>query len=370
MRIVKAMVSLYRIVPYEEGQEPHADAVQVVEAVEAVVVRLFTDRDVDGLGLTYTIGRGGAAIKCILEKELVPLVIGEDPLNSERIWQKLWWACHWVGRTGITTMGIAAVDNAIWDLKGKCFGEPLYRLLGGCRDKVPAYVTDSGWINLPLEEVKSSSRKFVEAGFKGVKIKVGRDKAEEDLERVSEVRKVVGSGVEVRIDANHKFTIDEAVRRANLLKDLDISWFEEPLESSHPQAHATLRSKSPIPIALGESLYSKYEFRDYIEQKAVDIVQPDAGRIGITEWLKVAHLAECWGLPVAPHAYSEIHAHLVAAIPNGLIVEYFAGLGSLLVNPFKVERGEITIPQTPGNGLEFSQERIGKFLVEETSLGM
>ena len=125
-------------------------------------------------------------------------------------------------------------------------------------------------------------------------------------------------------------------------------------------------SKSPIPIALGESLYSKYEFKDYIEQKAVDIVQPDAGRLGITEWMKIAKMAECWGLPVAPHAFHELHVHLVAAIPNGLIIEYIPAMDAILANPLRVEKGEITVPQTPGHGMELSKERSAEFLVEES----
>ena len=246
MKLVNATVSLYRVPTHMK--QPISNALQRIEAVELVVVRLFADNGVDGWGYTYTIGKGGSAIKCILETELVPLVMGENPLNSERIWQKLWWVCRVISRAGITTMGIAAIDNALWDLKGKHFGEPLYRLLGGYRDRVPAYAMDSGWMDLSLEEMKSLSKKLVKEGFKGVKIKVGRESSEQDLERVKEARSAVGNNVQVMIDANGRFTIDEATRLTNLLKDFDISWFEEPFTTINPKLMLYCAPNPPFPL--------------------------------------------------------------------------------------------------------------------------
>jgi L-alanine-DL-glutamate epimerase-like enolase superfamily enzyme len=185
---------------------------------------------------------------------------------------------------------------------------------------------------------------------------------------VSAARDAVGDAVPIMIDANGAFALHEATRLAQALVDLDITWFEEPVHCDQPAAHADLRAKSSIPIALGESLYSAFEFKEYIERAAVDIVQPDAARIGISAWMKVAQMAECWGIPVAPHAFFELHAHLVAAIPNGLMVEYIPYLDRIVDTPLCPENGTVAPPDRPGHGISLCEERCNEFLVERKTI--
>ncbi|MBU0595328.1 mandelate racemase/muconate lactonizing enzyme family protein [Candidatus Bipolaricaulota bacterium] len=366
MELTSADLSTYRIPPHLP--EPFSDAVQQVVDVELIAVDLHTDSDVSGWGFTYTIGRGGSAIRALLADDLLPLLAGMHPLDHERAGQRLRQASRWVGRAGLAMMAIGAVDTALWDLKGRHAGEPLYRLLGGCRQSVPIYASDAGWMNLPREEMTRRAREFAEAGFAGIKLKVGREAQAEDVAWVRAAREAVGDAVPLMIDANGKFAVHEAVSLAHALRDADITWFEEPVHCDQSAEHAELRSKSSIPIALGESLYSKFDFAHYIKRSAVDIVQPDAARIGISEWIKVAHMAECWGIPVAPHAFFELHAHLVAAIPNGLMVEYIPYLDRILETPLRPANGCVTPPDRPGHGIALSEEQSAKYLVDRQTI--
>ncbi len=366
MRFTGAELAIYEIPPHLG--EPFSDAVQRVALVEVISLSLLTDTGDDGWGFTYTIGRGGSAIRSLLADEFLPLLPRMHPLDHERILRTLWTASRWIGRTGLTMMALAALDNALWDLKGKHFGEPLYRLLGGHTTKVPIYASDAGWMNLSLDEMKRRAVRFSEEGFQGVKLKVGRETLQEDVERVRVARETIGDAVPLMIDANAKFALPDAMRLAHELSPFGIAWFEEPMHCDQPASHAELRSKTSIPIAVGESLYSKFEFTRYVEQDAVDIVQPDAGRIGVTEWMKVAHMAECHGLRVAPHAFFELHAHLVAACPNGLVVEYIPYLDRVLETPMHPENGYVFPPDRPGHGMVLSEERSREYRTENQTI--
>lgn len=366
MRLTAAEITTYRVPPHLP--EPFADAVQRVADVELISVELHTDSDVTGWGFTYTIGRGGSAIRSLLADDLLPLLAGMHPLDYERIGQRLRQASRWVGRTGLTMMAIGAVDIALWDLKGRYVGEPLYQLLGGCRQSVPICASDAGWMNLSGEEMIRRARELADAGFQGIKLKVGRQTVDQDVAWVEAARAAVGDSVPIMIDANGKFAVHEAVSLSYALRETSIAWFEEPVYCDQPAAHAELREKTPIAIALGESLYSKFEFKDFIACGAVDIVQPDAARIGISEWMKVAHMAECFGIPVAPHAFFELHTHLMAAIPNGLVVEYIPYLDRMLEDPLHPEDGRVTPPDRPGHGIALSEERSAEYLVDRRTI--
>ena len=366
MRLTSADLAVYRIPSHLAT--PFSDAVQSVAMVEVISLHLLASTGEMGWGFTYTIGRGGSAIRSLLADEFLPLLASMHPLDHERILRTLWTASRWIGRTGLTMMALAAIDNALWDLKAKHFGEPLHRLLGGHACKVPIYASDAGWLNLSLDEMKRRAAEFGEAGFRGVKLKVGRETLAKDVAWIRAARETVGEEVPLMIDANGAFTLPDAMQLAHALEPLGIAWFEEPVHCDQPALHAQLRAKTSIPVALGESLYSKFEFADYVEHGAVDIVQPDAGRIGVTEWMKVAHMAECWGLPVAPHAFFELHAHLVAAIPNGLIIEYIPYLDRVLESPLHPVDGYVVPPDRPGHGMSLCEERSVEYRTEQQTI--
>ncbi|MBL7118423.1 mandelate racemase/muconate lactonizing enzyme family protein [Candidatus Bathyarchaeota archaeon] len=310
---------------------------------------------------------GSEWCRTLIEKVLKGVVIGEDPLNFQRIWDNMYWATFNFGRKGAALHAISLVDIAIWDIIGKATNQPLYKLLGGYRDKVPTYGSSID-LSYKLDELVKVHQTFVEEGYKAVKMKVGRKDHNEDLERVKTVRDAIGDDINLMVDANNSWSVRNTIRMAKKLERYDIYWLEEPVRAEDIDGLAKVAASIEIPLATGESEYTKYGFKELIGRKAVDIVQADATRVGgITEWIKIASYAEAWNLPMAPHARPDVHAHLAAAIPNGLIVEVF----TLEFDPLQFEYwvepwhrpkdGYIQLPDKAGLGLEISEETVNKY---------
>jgi L-alanine-DL-glutamate epimerase-like enolase superfamily enzyme len=360
MKITGVDVKLYRI----PAERVRVDSIQAFEAMEMPFVEVTADEGVSGLGFTYTIGRGGRSVKAFIENDLVPLVLGEDPLNVERIWQKCWWGTHWVGRAGIATLGMAAIDNALWDLKAKHAGLSIHQLLGGAKERMPVYCTDGGWLHLSESEIVEQSVGFLEQGFKAIKIKVGKPDPSEDVRRVKAVRKAIGDDATLMLDANLVWTPYQAIEMARRLEEFNPFWLEEPIEADDVSGHARLARSTSIPIALGESLYNRFVVKEYIEQGAVSIVQVDAGRIGISEWLKVAAMADSWNLSVSPHFCMELHLPLAASVRHSLFVEYIPFLERVLEEPLVLKDGFFEVPKRPGLGIPWDSEKLKAYLVD------
>lgn len=321
MRISGIDTRLYRIPPAVQIE----DSIQRISQWEFVVSTVTTDAGINGTGFAYTLGIGGTALRELVDTYLTPLVLGSDPRDVERIWTRCWWELHALGSAGMSRFALAAIDIALWDILAKHAGVPLYRLLGGSRDRIPAY--GSG-INMHLEgePLLDQMRGFLALGYRAVKMKVGRDNPEEDVERVGSVRRLIGPSVRLMLDANQKWTAGEAIRRAAMLRSFDPSWLEEPILADDRVGHVHVREATGVPIAIGETLYTRYEFADYMRAGAVDIVQADITRVGgFTEWMKIARLAEGFNLPVAPHFMMELSVHALCAVPNGLILEDLQG---------------------------------------------
>lgn len=357
LEITTVDVDVWRVPPHRVI----TDAVQVMEYVEVVSVTLGTNSGVSGTGFTYTLGRGGPSIATLIRDEVAPRLLGADPLRREAVNQQLWWDLHWVGRTGISQLALSAVDIALWDLAGRHYGEPVWRLLGGAREQVPMYHTDCGWLQHTEDELVRESAAAVEQGFRAVKIKVGRPELAEDLGRLRAVRRSVGDEVAIMIDANHAFTPAEAVRRGRYFEDIDLSWFEEPIRADNISGHAKLKEALTVPIALGESLYSFYDVKNYLEAGVVDIVQADVARIGgFTALAKIAAMAQAWDVVVAPHYLMELHVHAVAGFANGYYVEYIPAFERLVEQPLTIADGTVTAPTTPGTGVTFDRAAIDR----------
>ncbi|HET7558859.1 MAG TPA: mandelate racemase/muconate lactonizing enzyme family protein [Limnochordia bacterium] len=355
MKIRDVQTALYRVPPHR----PIHDAIQQFEQMELITVALTTESGARGLGFTYTIGRGGLAVKSLLDTAIVPLLLGEDALSSERIWEKLWWELHWVGRSGIFSLAQSAVDIALWDLKARALNVPLARLLGGYRERVPAYNTDGGWLNHTVEQLVAESVELVARGFSALKIKVGKDRLGEDVERLEAVRKAIGPGVGLMVDANMRFTAAEAIRRGRAYEPFDLGWFEEPLEADDVGGHVELQRHLSVPIAVGESLYNRYAFSEYVRCGGARILQPDACRLGgVTEWLRTAALAHAHNMHVAPHFVMELHVHLAAAVPNARWVEYIPFLDRVVQEPLRLKDGHLEVPDRPGHGIHFDWPRL------------
>ena len=334
-----------------------ADSTHTVTHWGVVGARIETDTGLSGYGFTGThahLPSDQLITRCI-ETCHAPLLLGEDPQDVQRLWLKLarQSALQWVGRAGITTLAHAAVDVALWDLKAKAADQPLWKLLGGqVREQVRAYNTDIGWLNISDDALVAGARAAIDQGFTGIKIKVGSS-VDRDLHRLAAVRRVVGAGVTLAIDGNGKWDLPTCLRFCRGAADQDVFWFEEPLWYDDVKAHAELARAQPIPVALGEQLYTAEAFAEFFHQNAIHWVQPDVTRMaGITEVWRVCETAHSYRLPVAPHAgdMSQVHVHLSYAHPACAVLEYIPWIKDCFTDPAEVVDGYFRLPQLPGAG--------------------
>jgi L-alanine-DL-glutamate epimerase-like enolase superfamily enzyme len=337
------------------------DAIQSFVSQETPIVRIFDADGAVGTGYTYTIGTGGPSIMKLIENTLGPALIGREAMEIERIWRDLLFLTHATTVGAITSLALAAIDTALWDLKCRKHGQPLHLMAGGAQTRIPLYTTEGGWLHIETQALIDDALAAKARGFGGSKIKIGRPHVSEDVERLEAVRKAVGPAFEIMTDCNQRFTVDEAIRRARCLTPIDIAWIEEPLTADDLMGHVRLSQSTTIPVAVGESLYSPLHFREYLQQGACSIVQVDVARIGgITPWLKVAHLAECFNVPVCPHFLMELHVSLCAAVPNARWVEYIPQLDSLTTAPMRIEAGHAIPSDEPGLGIAWDLTAIEK----------
>lgn len=325
-------------------------------------VHILTDEGLEGLG----VGDGGRAAQQLIVESLKPILLGQDPLFIEKLWDDMFWRLRGVGRKGLAFAAISAVDTALWDLKAKLFDVPLYILLGPYTDSVPIYGS-GGWTNFSIDELVAEQAGYVERGMKSVKLKVGVDfgKSEkEDIERLAAVRAAVGDDIEILIDANNGYYAKQAIRMAREFEPYRVGWFEEPVLADDIEGLAAIARAIEIPVASGEHEYSKFGFRELIARGGVDIVQPDIGRVGgVTEWMKVAQMAHAFNLPVAPHAFQLVHLHVACATPNLRIVEYLGvneEFDKLVYTEFPEPVDGMWSPDAdkPGLGLELNPDAV------------
>jgi L-alanine-DL-glutamate epimerase-like enolase superfamily enzyme len=354
-KVVAASASLADL----EVETVRTDAVQSFLKQETVFVKLETADGNTGVGYSYTIGTGGSSVLALLREHLLPRLIGADATMVEQVWFDLFASTRATTVGAITSLALAAVDTALWDLRCKRAGEPLWRLAGGFRQRVPLYDTEGGWLHLSTDELVAGALASKAAGWQGVKLKVGKPRVDEDAERLRAVRDALGPGLDIMVDANQSMTHAEARRRAAAFEPLGLFWFEEPLPADDVAGHAALARSTTIPIAVGESMYSVGQFRDYLARGAAAIVQADVARVGgITPWLKIAHLAEAFNVHICPHFLMELHVSLTAAVPNGRYVEHIPQLRAITRSPMRIERGEAVAPDAVGLGIDWDFDAI------------
>jgi L-alanine-DL-glutamate epimerase-like enolase superfamily enzyme len=330
------------------------DAIQSFVTQETPVVRITCDDGAQGVGYTYTIGTGGSSVMALLRDHLAPRLIGRDAAEIERIWKDLFFHTHATAVGAITSLSLAAIDTALWDIKARRANEPLWKSAGGAQPQVPVYTTEGGWLHHSVEQLVDEAQSAQAQGFRGAKIKVGKPSIAEDVARLTKVRAAVGDRFEVMVDANQAWTVSEARRRAHAYRDLMLAWLEEPLPAEDLDGHVELAAAAAMPIAVGESIYHASHFREYLERGACSIVQVDCARIGgITPWLKVAHLAEAFNVAVCPHFLMELHVSLTAAVPNGAWVEHIPQLDSITTSRIALRDGHAVPPDAPGLGIDW-----------------
>ena len=317
---------------------------------------ISTEGGHEGIGFSYSKRAGGPA-QYAHAKEVVGNLLGEDANDIGRLYQKLLWAGASVGRSGVATQAIAALDIALYDLKAKRANLPLAKLLGAYRDSVQTYNTSGGFLQAPIEEVKERASQSLAEGIGGIKIKVGQPDSKIDLDRVTAVRAHLGDQVPFMVDANQQWDRPTAMRLGRALEQFNLVWIEEPLDAYDAEGHAQLAQALDTSIATGEMLSSVGEHIALIENRSVDIIQPDAPRIGgITPFLRLAHLADQAGLQLAPHFAMEIHLHLAACYPREPWVEHFEWLNPLFNERLETRGGRMYVPNRPGLGFTLSDE--------------
>jgi L-alanine-DL-glutamate epimerase-like enolase superfamily enzyme len=335
-----------------------------IEAFELITVRVAATDGAEGLGYTYTVGAGGGAVRALIDRDLRPVLLGADPDRIEALWQKMWWRVHYGGRGGSAALAVSALDVALWDLRGRRVNVPWWRLLGGHDPRVRAY---AGGIDLdfPLDRLLAQTDANLERGFRAVKMKVGRARLREDLDRVRAMRERLGPDLPLMVDANMRWTADEAIRAARAFQAHDVYWLEEPVIADDVPGHARVVREGGLPVASGENLHTLHEFAALIGASGVTFPEPDVSNCGgVSVWLKVAHLAEAHNLPVTSHGFHDLHVHLLAAVPNASFLEAHGfGLERFLAHPLAVEEGVATAPDRPGHGVELDWKGLGPLRV-------
>ncbi|GAA4559563.1 L-talarate/galactarate dehydratase [Pseudonocardia xishanensis] len=323
--------------------------------VAMLFAEISTEAGLEGVGFSYSKRAGGPG-QFAHAREIAPVLIGEDPSDIAKIWDKLVWAGASVGRSGLSVQAIAAFDVALWDLKAKRAGLPLAKLLGSHRDSVRTYNTSGGFLHSPIEEVLERAEASLASGIQGIKIKVGHPDNAVDLARVTAVRERIGDAP-LMVDANQQWDRATARRMCRAFEPLNLVWIEEPLDAYDNEGHAMLASTFDTPIATGEMLASVGEHAELIRVGGADIVQPDAPRVGgITQFLKVMALADARHLQLAPHFAMEIHIHLAAAYPREPWVEHFEWLDPLFDEHLEIAGGRMHVSSRPGLGVTISEQ--------------
>ena len=317
---------------------------------------ITTEDGFEGVGFSYSKRAGGPG-QYAHAKEIAPTLIGEDPSDIAKIWDKLCWAGASVGRSGMSTQAIGAFDVALWDLKAKRAGLSLAKLLGSHHDSVPCYNTSGGFLHTPLDQLLVNAKASIERGIGGIKLKVGQPDHAKDIERVTAVRKHLGDSTPIMVDANQQWDRPTAQRMCRIFEQFNLIWIEEPLDAYDHEGHAALAAQFDTPIATGEMLTSAGEHWDLIRHRAADYLMPDGPRVGgITPFLKIAGLAEHAGLMLAPHFAMELHIHLAAAYPKQSWVEHFEWLEPLFNERIEIKDGRMLVPTRLGLGVSISEQ--------------
>ena len=355
MKITAIIPKLYRIpLPVVLSDSTHGQ----VSHFEMITVRVQTDAGIEGLGYTFTTGTGGSSVHALLERDLHELLIGCDPRRIEQLWERMWWHVHFVGRGGPVVFAISAIDIALWDIKGKMAAEPWWRLLGGHENRVHAYAGDVD-LYFTLDDLITQGERFLAAGFRAIKMKIGRPNLDEDLNRIACMRELLGE-LPLLVDANMGWRVDEAIRAARRLAEHDVFWLEEPTIPDDVEGHARIAREGGVPLATGENLHAIYEFEQMIDRGGISFPEPDVATCGgVTAWLKIAHLAEAHNLPVTSHGVHDLSVHLLAAVPNDSFLEvHMFGLERYMKHSLPINDGFAVAPDRPGHGVELNWEEL------------
>jgi L-alanine-DL-glutamate epimerase-like enolase superfamily enzyme len=329
-----------------------------------VLLRLSDDDGRQAFGLAHTSSVGkGRVLEAIL-REVAPLAVGKDVRDHEAIYRRAYTFLTDLGHSGAALYALAALDVALWDLLGKTLDQPLYRLLGGSRTSVPCYSSAGLRRHQSIDELREDAKTFVQQGFKAMKLRLGARRLKEDVERTAAVREAIGPDVDLMVDLNWGFTPVDAIRLGRQLEQFGLFWIEDPVKIEDVAGLAEVSRALDTRVTFGEALETPDQFRAHLEARSADCYMIDLQKVGgVGAWLRIANLLDAWHLPAASHVMPEVQVHLVAAVPNGLTVEYNPHHDVLYRNPLRFDGGDMLVPQGPGLGLDLDEDFVGRYRI-------
>lgn len=342
---------------------PIGSALGQISGFGCILVTLHTDAGITGENLVFTLNNRRTRVLQQMVEELGDLVIGQDAGHIAGFWARAWKDINFLGHKGVPVMAISAIDGALWDALGKATNMPIYRLLGGAKDRVPAYNSSGLWLDRSTDALVKEAQGFIAQGFRAMKMRLGLPDPRDDIARVRAVRAAIGPGVKLMADANQGLNEAQAIRLGRMLEEFDLTWFEEPLPAWDLDGLARVAAALDTPIASGETEYTRYGFRRMLELRSADILMPDLQRVGgVSEFMRVGHMAESHDIGISSHLFPETSIQVLGALSNSIFLEYMPWFSELYTERLEFEDGAAVVPERPGWGFTFDQDRVQHLL--------
>jgi L-alanine-DL-glutamate epimerase-like enolase superfamily enzyme len=339
--------------------KPIGSALGQLHSFGCILVFVHCDSGIVGENLIFTLNARRTRVLQSMVEEMADLVIGRDAGHIAGFWARAWRDINFLGHKGVPVVGISALDGALWDALGKMSNLPLYRILGGAQDRVPVYHSGGLWLSSSDKELVAEAERFAAAGFRAMKMRLGSPEPATDVARVRAVRTAIGPKIKLMADANQGLTESQAIRLGRALEEFDLTWFEEPLPAWDLDGLARVAAALETPIASGETEYTRYGFRRMLELRSADILMPDLQRVGgVSEFIRVGHMAESYDIPVSSHLFPETSLQVLGALANTIYLEYMPWFSKLYNETIEFAEGHAIVPERPGWGFTFSQDYV------------